>query len=208
MFGITPAVIPGTTPSDTAGAFAVLAVLGNDSAYKQRLDELVAQVTAANQAADRAAADAKKATAAQAAAEQALAALAPREAAVAAKANELQQATSAYQAGVAQREAALQASTKQAAADNQASIDAAYKEINERKASQDQRNLDLADAERVNEQREASRQQWMEQAVKDLNARQQAVAEAEDKNKAETATLKTMRVDLEKRLGQLRQLIT
>lgn len=208
MFGLTPPVIPGTTSSDTAGAFAVLSVLGNDSAYKQRLDELVANVTAATNAADRSVAEAKRAAAAQAAAEAALAAMGPRESAMNDRLQQVNALIASNKADAEKQEAALQARTAQVEADQRAYADAANKEITQRKEGLDQRQLDLADAERVNEQRETSRQQWMEKATADVTARQQALSEAEDKNKVETVALKSLRADLEKRMGQLRQLVT
>jgi len=45
-------IAPNTTPSDTAGAFAILAILADDNKFKKRLEELSAQAKSVEQILD------------------------------------------------------------------------------------------------------------------------------------------------------------
>src|SRR4051812_18932971 len=143
MFGITPPVIPGTTGSDTAGAFAVLAVLGNDSAYKARLDELVKLVKAAEAAADRAAADLKEAAAAQLTAENKLAGMAPREAAADAKLAQALSMSENNKAEIFRRETELHAALEKKAGELEAARIASDTAANKRAAELEDKAHDL-----------------------------------------------------------------
>lgn len=213
MFNMATPVIPGATGTDIQGTLALLAVIADPKAAKARLDQLLEAATKAQATLDatvkeRAATDLAKQQIIneRAASDAARADVAKLQTDAAAKAAQALAAAAASDHDMKGREQALLdkvTNTNAALGEHRKQVTA---ELDARKATLDEQARDLANAQRQADEQSRSRNEWMERATADLDKRKLAVADAEDKNKAEADKLKTLHSDLERRMAQLRQL--
>lgn len=213
MFNMATPVIPGTTGTDIQGTLALLAVIADPKAAKARLDQLLeaatkAQATLDSTVKERAATDLAKQQIIneRAASDAARADVAKLQEDAATKAAQALAAVAASDRDMKVREQALVdkvTNTNYQLTELRKQVNA---ELDARKATLDEQARDQANAQRAADEQSRSRNEWMERATADLNKRQQALADAEDKNKAEADKLKTLRSDLEGKMAQLRRL--